>query len=371
MSRSNVPPTLLITGATGLVGRLTLRRLLETQAHLRALAVVRTPEGGEAVRQSLGELAARVTPVLGDVCRPALGLDPERRRELRGCVTHVVHSAGDICFSRALEQARAVNTAGTAHALELAAELNPSCRFVFVSTAYAGGRSMGLLPEEAAEAKHGFVNAYEQSKHEAEALVRASGRDFVILRPSSIVCDAETGAVTQVNAVHRALWLYFSGLVPMLPGDEQAPLDVVPSDWVARAVARLTLDPTVSGRTFHLCAGKRAPSLGKLFDLTDALLREDPDFRRRGVCRPAVVDLATYRLFEQSVREIGDPQLVRLVRGLSHFIEHMALPKTFDTEGADEVLGETAPSVLDYWPRMVSYLLATHWDVTRTLAEAA
>jgi thioester reductase-like protein len=371
MARSDGSPLLLITGATGLVGRATLRRLLDTQPNLRALALVRTREGGEALRHSFGELAARVTPVLGDVRRPGLGLDATLRRELSGCVTHALHSAGDICFSRALEQARAVNTAGTAHALELATDLNPSCRFAFVSTAYVAGRAVGVLPEEAAGGTVGFVNAYEQSKHEAETLVRASGCDFVILRPSSIICDAETGAVTQVNAVHRALWLYFSGLVPMLPGDEQSPLDVVPSDWVARAVAQLTLDPAVSGRTFQLCAGRRAPSLGALFDLTDALLHEDADFRRRGVCRPAVVDLPTYRLFEQSVHELGDVQLVRVVRGLSHFIEHMALPKTFGTEGADAVLGEPAPSVLDYWPRMISHLLATHWAVARTLSEAA
>jgi len=366
----NHSPTLLVTGATGLVGGGALREMLEASPGARALALVRTREGGAALRQSLGPFAHRVSPVLGDVRLPALGLDASLRAELRGRVTHLLHSAADICFARPLEQARAVNTAGTAHALELANELGGPCRFVHVSSAYVAGRAVGVVTEEPSTGTHGFVNAYEQSKHEAEALVRASGCPFVILRPSSIVCDARTGAVAQVNAVHRALWFYFGGLVPMLPGDERSPLDVVPADWVARAVARLTLDPEPSETTFHLCAGRGAPSLGALFDLTDAILRGDPEFRRRGVSRPEVVDLATYRLFERSIHELGDPKLVRIIRGLSTFIEQMTLPKTFETRAADAALGEPAPPVLEYWPRMLSHLMSTQWAVTRPMQEA-
>jgi long-chain acyl-CoA synthetase len=264
-----------------------------------------------------------------------------------------------------------VNTAGTANALELAADLGAPCHFVHVSTAYVAGRAVGRIAEEPSSGADGFVNAYEQSKHEAEALVRGAGCPFVILRPSSIVCDSRTGAVAQVNAVHRALYLYFAGLVPMLPGDERSPLDVVPVDWVSRAVARLALDPEARGRIFHLCAGTGAPTLGALFDLTEEVLRGDRDFRRRGVSRPDVVDLATYRLFEKSVHELGDPKLIRILRGLSTFIEQMTLPKIFETTGAAVALGEPAPAVLEYWPRMLSHLLSTHWAVTRENQEAA
>ena len=371
MSLSRSTRTVLVTGATGLVGGATLRHLLATDPEVRVLALVRTREGGAALRLQLGELGSRVAPVLGDVRQPALGLDSGLRSELRGRVSHLLHSAGDICFSRPLEQAREVNVAGTAHALELAADLGASCRFAFVSTAYVAGRDQGQIAEEATGGSRGFVNAYEQSKHEAEELVRSAGRPFVVLRPSSIVCDSRDGSVTQVNAVHRAVWLYFSGLVPMLPGDERTPLDLVPSDWVARAVVRLGLDPELNGRTFHLCAGSRAPALGEIFDLTDSILRRDPEFRRRGVSRPEVVPLPTYRLFERSVHELGEPKLVRIVQGLSHFIEQMALPKTFDTRGTEAAMGEPAPRVLDYWPRMVSHLLATQWALTRKVPEAA
>ncbi len=368
---ANPAPTLLVTGATGLLGGGALREMLSASPDARALALVRTREGGAALRRSLGPLGRRVSPVLGDVRLPGLGLDASVRSELRGRITHLLHSAGDICFSRPLDEARAVNTTGTGHALELASDFGAACHFVHVSTAYVAGRAVGRMAEEPSSGAHGFVNAYEQSKHEAEELVRSSGCRFVILRPSSIVCDSRTGAVAQVNAVHRALFLYFSGLVPMLPGDERSPLDVVPADWVSRSVARLTLDPESPGRIFHLCAGTGAPTLGALFDLTEEVLRGDPDFRRRGVSRPDVVDLATYRLFERSVHELGDPKLVRVLRGLSTFIEQMTLPKTFETRSADAALGEPAPPVLEYWPRMLSHLVSTHWAVARESQEAA
>jgi len=364
-------PTLLVTGATGLVGGGALRDLLTLAPDARALALVRTREGGALLGESLGPLGRRVSAVLGDVRLPGLGLESSVRSELRGQITHLLHCAGDICFARPLEQARAVNTAGTGHALELADDLGAPCEFVHVSTAYVAGRAVGRVEEEPSGGAQGFVNAYEQSKHEAEALVRDWGSRFVILRPSSIVCDSRTGAVAQVNAVHRALFLYFSGLVPMLPGDEGAPLDLVPVDWVTRAVARLTLDPASSGRTFHLCAGAAAPTLGALFDVTEEVLRGDPEFLRRGVSRPDVVDLGTYRLFEQSVYELGDPKLVRILRGLSTFVEQLTLPKTFETRGAEGALGEQAPRVLEYWPRMLSHLLSTHWAVARESQEAA
>ena len=222
-------PTLLVTGATGLVGGGALREVLSASPDARALALVRTREGGMALRRWLGPLGRRVSPVLGDLRLPALGLDASVRSELRGRITHLLHSAADICFARPLEQARAVNTAGTSHALELAHELGARCQFVHVSTAYVAGRAVGRVAEKPSSGAHGFVNAYEQSKHEAEAVVRGAGCPFVILRPSSIVCDSRTGAVTQVNAVHRALFLYFSGLVPMLPGDERSPLVSIPS----------------------------------------------------------------------------------------------------------------------------------------------
>ena len=62
----------------------------------------------------------------------------------------------------------------------------------------------------------GWVNAYEQSKYEAERLVMEQAASWVILRSSTVVCDDVAGHVTQMNAVHRAL----ESLSPRIGGDD-------------------------------------------------------------------------------------------------------------------------------------------------------
>jgi hypothetical protein len=53
--------------------------------------------------------------------------------------------------------------------------------------------------------------------------------------------------------------------------------------------------------------------------------------------------------------------LRRALRGLSHFAPQLALPKRFETAGADALLGAPAPPVGSYWARVVEHLLAARW----------
>jgi long-chain acyl-CoA synthetase len=362
--------TLFVTGATGLLGRASLARLLDADHSLRAVVLVRDLARWGAAAAALGALAERVTPVVGDLRAPGLGLDAARRATLAARTTAVLHLAADTVFSRPLAEARAANVAGTRRVLELASDCRGVGRFAFVSTAFVAGRLTGRIAEGDNGGAAGWVNAYERSKYEAEALVRASALDWVILRPSTVVCDGATGAVAQVNAVHRALRLYYHGLASMMPGADDSPVDVVPSDYVSDAIARLALREGLGGQTLHLCAGAGALSLGELLDVTYELWAASPSWRRRGIARPALTDLATYRLFERTVAETGDPTLRRVTRSLSHFVPQLALPKRFDTAGADAALGRAAPPVRAYWGMMIRSLLAGRWGTSPPEAAA-
>jgi len=205
------------------------------------------------------------------------------------------------------------------------------------------------------------VNAYEQSKAEAEALVRAARPDAVVLRSSTVACDDETGAVTQRNAVHRALRMFYQGLAAMMPGVAASALDVVPGDYVSDAVARLALRADVAGATLHLCAGAGALPLDELLDDTYARWARDPAWRRRAIARPALGDLPLWELFARTVEDTGHPRLRQVTQALSHFLPQLALPKRFATARADALLGHAAPPVRDYWTRMLAHLLDTGW----------
>lgn len=232
------PHSILLTGATGLLGRDVLARLLAADARARVFVLVRD---AERWGQGAGHLVdvERITPVVGDLRTSGLGLDVWARQQLRRSVTGIVHLAADTTFSRPLADARAVNTEGTRRVLELAAECASPVRVAYVSTAFVAGRRAGVIGESDGEHTAGWANAYEQSKYEAEALVRAHAADWVILRSSTIVCDDVHGRVTQLNAVHRALQLYRNGLAAMMPGVAGSTIDAVTTSYVGRAVADL------------------------------------------------------------------------------------------------------------------------------------
>src|SRR5687768_1419251 len=108
--------TILVTGATGLIGHAVLRHLLATPGAVRhAHALVRDPRVWSAIASSLPNRGQLTSAVMGDITRPGLGLDAAVRAELVRTATMVIHCAADTSFSQTLEHARATNTSGTAN----------------------------------------------------------------------------------------------------------------------------------------------------------------------------------------------------------------------------------------------------------------
>ena len=354
--------TVFITGGTGLIGRAAIARLLRQHPDVRIAALVRSGEQWRSLVTTLGPLAARVVPVRGDITCDGLALGRGAHHWLERHSRAVVHLAADTVFSRSRDAARAVNVDGTRHVLEMANSWQSVERLVHVSTAFVAGGRDGLIAEQDNGAGAGFVNPYEWSKYEAERLVRDSPLPWIILRPSTVACDNVTGTVTQLNALHFALRLCYQGLAALLPGAEDAPMDVVTTHYVARAIGAVMLRDDLAGETLHLCAGSRSLALGELLDRTFHIWARDESWKRRGHMRPALTDLDTWQLFTHTVDELGDPALRRVTHALSHFIPQLALPKWFDTSRADAALGFCAPTVASYWPRMVEKLAAVAWE---------
>lgn len=363
--------TIFVTGATGLIGGGVLQRLLETDSHVRSLVLVRDLNRWAMHAGRFGALADRITAIKGDVTSPDLGMDSRTRFEIARKVTTIVHAAADTSFSRELDQSRATNTLGTAHVLDLASQCSELTRFAYVSTAFVAGRATGAILERDNGSDAGWVNAYEQSKYEAECLVRASESQWTIFRPSTAVCQGADGTVTQINAVHRALRIYHRGLAAMMPGTREDQFDVITADYVCEAIARLTLDERAAGRTVHLCSGKRAATLGALLDTAYDVWEREASWKKRRLARAILTDLETYGMFERAVMDTGNPRLRGLIASLSHFVPQMALPKVFDTAAAEELLDFGPPQTGSYWEPMLVNLIASGWAVTGETEEVA
>src|SRR5262249_29150442 len=107
------------------------------------------------------------------------------------------------------------------------------------------------------ECGQSFFNSYEESKYEAERLVRAAARRLpvTIFRPAVIVGDSKTGEIDKFDGPYYLIVLIVASPVDVslpLPGRGSAPLHLAPIDFVIDAAHALTRDPRALGRTFHL-----------------------------------------------------------------------------------------------------------------------
>jgi uncharacterized protein YbjT (DUF2867 family) len=123
-----------------------------------------------------------------------------------------------------------------------------------VSTSYLHATSNGDRGQTAVR--------YATSKRAAEALVRDSGLDHVMLRPSVITGDSTSGVVASFQGLYRACGALFAGLLPMVPFDPNWSLDFVPQDVVASAIATVVARGLRHGE-FWITAGPRALTLGE------------------------------------------------------------------------------------------------------------
>ncbi|MHB0879212.1 MAG: SDR family oxidoreductase, partial [Anaerolineae bacterium] len=312
---------ILVTGATGFLGTQVVSRLL-ARPEGEVFVLVRAATDEQATRRLarawwdwpdlVTHLGTRLHLVRGDVCEAHLGLDDATYAALVRRLTHVIHTAADLRLDGPLEEMRRANVLGTANVLALAEEAHADhglSRFAHVSTAYVAGRRRGTVSEESLSDEAGFSNSYERTKFEAERLVRhAAGRLPVsIFRPGMIVGDSRTGAIRTFNTLYFPLRLYLGGRLRLVPAATGLKVNMVPVDYVAGAIADLTLASEAEGLTFHLTApAESLPTAGQLVEFVRHWARE-----RLGLSlpKPVLVPLPQWLLGGKSSVGAGDPSL--------------------------------------------------------------
>jgi nucleoside-diphosphate-sugar epimerase len=198
-------PAVLVTGASGYVGRLLAAALLEREPHTTILAPVRKKHDQAHLRAlfaseletSDAEARARMLERIVFLPLPptaqfATELVPHLQRELRDYeVTDIVHSAGCLSYYNAAKLHEG-NEVFTGLMLELARSLSVE-KFVYMSSAFASGYIDGPIGETLHDEPASDPNEYTKSKRRTERLVAASGVPFQIHRPSAVVGSSRDG----------------------------------------------------------------------------------------------------------------------------------------------------------------------------------
>jgi len=357
--------TILLTGATGTVGRSLVPILAERDDVEKVYLLLRKPADTPDFDRPGSN---RMMPASGDISAGGqLGLDAPWSEEIAEHVTVIIHGAADTGFSAPLAELRAVNVEGTKNILTFAAHCPRLRAIACLSTVHVAGKRTGLIEEEFMEHSAGFVNGYEQSKYEAELLLREKMKDLPIsvLRLSTVLGDSGTGQVAKLAAIHQGLRLYYHSLAPMIPGSPSSPVDLIASDYAAAAIAHLAIAQFSAGRVFHLCGGRDVLSLDELLRLThDAFTRYRPSWRKRSIAMPTIVALPTFELFARSVQAVGDNLLRHSVDVIACFAPQLAYPKSFEDGACMRALASLAtkkPRILDFYPKIVQWLVESGW----------
>jgi NAD(P)-dependent dehydrogenase (short-subunit alcohol dehydrogenase family) len=245
-----------VTGATGFIGRHLVDELVD---HREGTIYVLCRESSLGRMESLirGWGEDRVVPVVGDLGAERLGLADGWITKNRGEIDHFFHLAAIYDMTADDATNEELNVGGTRHALELAEALRVGC-FHQVSSVAAAGEHQGVFDESMFDEGQHLPSPYHRTKYESEKIVRTESTvPWRVYRPAIVVGHSETGAMDKVDGPYYFfpfMKLMRDNLPAWLPlvGVDLGDTNVVPVDYVTKAMDHLAHLPGRDGEAFHL-----------------------------------------------------------------------------------------------------------------------
>lgn len=373
MSRDRV---FLVTGATGAVGSAIVPLLLaEPGTRVRVLLRASSDEALATRVQALldywgdcvnhDDLPDRLLGVRGDLGRPCLGMSEQDHQALASTVTHIVHSAGNVKLNESLESARASAVFAVEEVVRFAracAQSRPHPKIEHLSTVGVAGRRRGLIPEEPLGNEYGYHNTYEQAKAEAEKIILQeidAGLPATIHRPSMVVGDSRDGRI-----IHFQVFYY---LVPflagcrtkgLLPNFGDVSLDLIPADYVARAIVASTQHPDSAGKIFHLCSG---PTRAAPLEALGETLRHFLSKRGERIFTPRYIPRWQLRMLIRIAGTFASAHTRRSLDSLPYFLDYLDEAQLFANQRTTDFFaseGLESPPVEQFLPAILRYWYA-------------
>lgn len=273
MRNEKSPMKILMTGGSGFLGCAVVP-LLVRDAKVDTVFLLLRSSSKKNVDERLSDIIEKTFPpaeralarkkiqaAAGDLTLAHLGFSAESTDRLVKECTHILHIGASTDFGAPIAESRLINVDGTRTLLEFAVKarkLGRLERLDYVSTAFVAGTKSGKVAEDDLSREQSFANAYEQSKFEAELLVREY-QDIlptIIYRPSIVVGDSRNGFTPHFKVLYWPLQLLSKNILPFVPCSRRAKLDIVPIDYVATSMYKILMSDASIGKTIYLTAGE-------------------------------------------------------------------------------------------------------------------
>ncbi|MEV6069905.1 SDR family oxidoreductase [Nocardia sp. NPDC052001] len=333
----------LVTGATGFIGRFLVPQLIKRGADVHVLV---RPGEDSILRFNRclrgWDAGDRVRAVRGDLSAPGVGIDPDWIAAHRGSIDHVFHLAAGLDS--------VAPGGGTRRIAELAARLEAGLLH-HVSTVQIAGGWDGVFTEDMFDVGQVLGSPYQRAMLEAEKAVRdQDGVPWRIYRPSIVIGDSHTGEIDRIDGPY-----YFFRLLRMaaqlpriLPvvSPKLGTTNMVPVDYVVRALDHLAHRPGGGGATYHL-SDPREQSVAEVFNL----------FADEAGA-PHLMEVLPKQTLDVSLRVPGMGWALRQVGVPAEVIEHSEFSCHFDSRQAQAALAGTdikVPPLVGYAPIIWKY----------------
>jgi NAD(P)-dependent dehydrogenase (short-subunit alcohol dehydrogenase family) len=363
-----------VTGATGFIGRHLVQELLDNrQGEVFVLVRKSSRPRLDALLRTWGDAASRVTPVVGDLGKPNLGMTKAWVDQHRGGVEHFFHLAAIYDMTATSELNEQLNVGGTRQALGLAEALDAGV-FHQVSSIAAAGDYHGTFDETMFDVGQGLPSPYHRTKFESERIVREECTvPWRVYRPAVVVGHSETGAMDKIDGPYYFFPLFkrmrdtLPSWVPVL-GLDLGDTNVVPVDYVAKAMDHIAHQPGHDGEAFHLVNPEPQPTVEVVNTFASAA--KAPTFsvpldrrvtgvlptnllpkalRPSGLVSNALRTPPVQLALRETIGRLGVPPEV---------LEHVSFPTTFASRRTERALagsGISCPDLESYALRLWNY----------------
>ncbi|XP_063912829.1 fatty acyl-CoA reductase wat-like [Zophobas morio] len=270
--------TVFITGTTGLLGKLVLRKLLTSCEPKKIYLLIRqhkdkSPEERLEIlleradlRRDKSEFKGKISVIEGDCSLPGLGISQDDRETLVNETTCIIHVAAIVKFSEHLRLAAYVNVRAVQDLLHLAKQVRDLKAMVHVSTAYSNCNQKDLIKEQfyepgmtatklmkmlestddetitnnTPELLGSWPNTYTFTKAVAENVIKTEAQDMpiCIVRPGIVVGALQEPAPGWQDTIQGITAFFigaYLGLIHCQLADTK-PIYLIPSDYTANII---------------------------------------------------------------------------------------------------------------------------------------